>query len=152
MATPKHEWLCRSIVDNAPEAVIFAGRDGIIRLWNAGAEAMFGHSAEEALGQSLDIIIPENLRGRHWEGYNRVMATGETKYGKDLLAVPGIRKDGTRISLEFSIVMLRDDGGELLGLAAVLRDVTARWKKEKELKDRLAALEGGSSKRAASSG
>jgi PAS domain S-box-containing protein len=152
MATPKHEWLCRSIVDNAPEAVIFADRDGMIRLWNAGAEAMFGHTPEEALGQSLDIIIPENLRGRHWEGYNRTMATGETKYGKDLLAVPGIRKDGTRVSLEFSIVMLRDDGGELLGLAAVLRDVTARWKKEKELKDRLAALEGGPSKRTASSG
>jgi PAS domain S-box-containing protein len=152
MATPKHEWLCRSIVDNAPEAVIFADRDGIIRLWNAGAEAMFGYSAVEALGQSLDVIIPENLRGRHWEGYNRVMATGETKYGKDLLAVPGIRKDGTRVSLEFSIVMLRDDDGELLGLAAVLRDVTARWKKEKELKDRLAALEGGPSKRTASSG
>lgn len=152
MATPKHEWLCRSIVDNAPEAVIFAGREGKIRLWNAGAEAMFGHTSEEALGQSLDIIIPENLRGRHWEGYNRTMATGETKYGKDLLAVPGIRKDGTRVSLEFSIVMLRDDGGELLGLAAVLRDVTARWKKEKELKDRLAALEGGPSKRTASSG
>jgi PAS domain S-box-containing protein len=153
MATPKHEWLCRSIVDNAPEAVIFADRDGMIRLWNAGAEAMFGHTPEEALGQSLDIIIPENLRGRHWEGYNRTMATGETKYGKDLLAVPGIRKDGTRVSLEFSIVMLRDDGGELLGLAAVLRDVTARWKREKELKDRLAALEGELSKlRAASSG
>jgi PAS domain S-box-containing protein len=142
MATPKHEWICRSIVDNAPEAVIFADSDGIIRLWNSGAEAMFGYSAKEALGQSLDIIIPENLRGRHWEGYNRVMATGETKYGKDLLAVPGIRKDGTRVSLEFSIVMLRDDGGELLGLAAILRDVTARWKKERELKDRLAALEG----------
>jgi PAS domain S-box-containing protein len=152
MATPKHEWLCRSIVDNAPEAVIFADRDGIIRLWNAGAKGMFGYSAEEAIGQSIDIIIPENLRGRHWEGYNRVMATGETKYGKDLLAVPGIRKDGTRVSLEFSIVMLRDDDGELLGLAAVLRDVTARWKKEKELKDRLAALEGGPSKRTASSG
>src|SRR4030067_2894769 len=144
MATPKHEWLARAIRNNPPQAVIFAGRDGIIRLWNAGAEAMFGHSAEEALGQSLDIIIPENLRGRHWEGYNRVMATGETKYGKDLLAVPGIRKDGTRISLEFSIVMLRDDGGELLGLAAGLRAVAARWEKEKEHKDRLGALGGGS--------
>jgi PAS domain S-box-containing protein len=152
MATPKHEWLCRSIVENAPDAMVFADREGKIRLWNAGAEAMFGYSAEEALGQSLDIIIPENLRGRHWEGYNRTMATGETKYGKDLLAVPGIRKDGTRISLEFSIVMLRGDDGQLLGPAAILREVTARWKKEKELKDRLAALEGGPSKRTASSG
>src|SRR5512146_1005694 len=144
MSTPGHEWLCRSIVDNAPDAVIYADREGIIRLGNAGAEA---------LGQSLDIIIPENLRGRHWEGYNHTMATGETKYGgKDLLAVPGIRKDGTRISLEFSIVMLRGDDGQLLGPAAILRDVTARWKKEKELKERLAALEGQSPARRAASG
>jgi PAS domain S-box-containing protein len=147
------EWLCRSIVENAPDAMVFADREGIIRLWNAGAEAMFGYSAQEALGQSLDIIIPENLRGRHWERYNRTMATGETKYGKDLLAVPGIRKDGARISLEFSIVMLRGDDGHLLGPAAILRDVTARWKKEKELKDRLTALDAELSKRrTASSG
>ena len=152
MAIPRYEGLCKSIVENAPEAVIYADREGIIRLWNAGAVAMFGHSAEEALGKSLDIIIPENLRGRHWEGYRKTMATGETKYGKDLLAVPGIRKDGTRISLEFSIVLLRDESGQPLGPAAILRDVTVRWKKEKELKERLAALEGGPSKRAASSG
>jgi PAS domain S-box-containing protein len=141
MAMPTHEGLCREIVDNAPDAMIFADREGIIRLWNSGAVAMFGYSAEEALGKSLDIIIPENLRGRHWEGYHRTMATGETKYGKDLLAVPGIRKDGTRISLEFSIVLLRDEGGQPLGPAAILRDVTARWKKDKELKERLVTLE-----------
>lgn len=151
MAKPGHEWLCKSIVDNAPDAMIFSDREGIIRLWNSGAEAMFGYAASEALGQSLDIIIPENLRGRHWEGYKKTMATGETKYGKDLLAVPGIRKDGSRISLEFSIVMVKDETGQLLGPAAILRDVTARFKKEKELKERLAALEGGSSKKSASS-
>jgi PAS domain S-box-containing protein len=147
MTTPEHERLCREIVDNAPDAMIFADRDGIIRLWNSGAEAMFGYSATEALGKSLDIIIPENLRGRHWEGYKRTMATGETKYGKDLLAVPGIRKDGTRISLEFSIMLLRDEGGQPLGPAAILRDVTARWKKDKELRDKLAALESDAKKR-----
>jgi PAS domain S-box-containing protein len=152
MATPSSEWLYKSIVENAPDAMIFADREGIIRLWNAGAEALFGYSASEALGKTLDIIIPENLRARHWEGYERTMATGETKYGKDLLAVPGIRKDGSRISLEFSIMLLRDEKGEPLGPVAILRDVTARWKKEKELKERLAALEGGSSKGAASSG
>jgi PAS domain S-box-containing protein len=141
MTMPEHERLCREIVDNAPEAMIYADREGIIRLWNAGAVAMFGYSAEEAMGKSLDIIIPENLRGRHWEGYRRTMATGESKYGKDLLAVPGIRKDGTRISLEFSIVLVHDEGGKLMGPAAIFRDVTARWKKDKETKDRLAALE-----------
>jgi PAS domain S-box-containing protein len=147
MAMLSHEGLCRAIVDNAPEAVIYADREGIIRLWNAGAVAMFGYSAEEAMGKSLDIIIPENLRGRHWEGYRKTMATGESKYGKDLLAVPGIRKDGTRISLEFSIVLLRDEGGQLLGPVAIFRDVTARWKKDKETKDRLAALETDAKKR-----
>ncbi len=151
MTKPGHEWLCKSIVDNAPDAVIFSDREGIIRLWNSGAEVMFGYAASEAVGQTLDIIIPENLRGRHWEGYNKTMATGETKYGKDLLAVPGIRKDGSRISLEFSIVMVKDDTGKLLGPAAILRDVTARFKKEKELRERLAALEGGSSKKNVSS-
>ncbi len=151
MTMPQHERLCREIVDNAPEAVIYADREGIIRLWNAGAVAMFGYGAEEALGKSLDIIIPENLRGRHWEGYRRTMATGESKYGKDLLAVPGIRKDGTRISLEFSIVLVHDEGGKLMGPAAIFRDVTARWKKDKETKDRLAALESELKKSRASS-
>lgn len=141
MPAPSHEWFCAAIVDNAPDAMIFADAEGVIRLWNAGAEAMFGYRAEEAIGQSLDLIIPENLRGRHWEGYNRTMATGESKYGKDLLAVPGIRKDGTRISLEFSIVLLRDPQGGLLGPAAILRDVTARFLKEKQTRERIAALE-----------
>ena len=141
MAGQTHSWLCRAIVDNVPDAMIFADNEGNIRLWNSGAEALFGYTAKEALGKSLDIIIPENLRGRHWDGYHRVMATGETKYGKDMLAVPGIRKDGSRVSLEFSVAMIRDTGGQLLGIAAVLRDVTARWKKEKELLARVAALE-----------
>lgn len=102
---------------------------------------MFGYRAEEALGQTLDLIIPERLRDRHWEGYRRAMATGETRYGQDLLKVPGVRKDGTRISIEFSIALLRDETGELLGPVAVIRDVTARWEHEKAMKERLAALE-----------
>ncbi|MBI5577320.1 MAG: PAS domain S-box protein [Deltaproteobacteria bacterium] len=141
MAGQTHSWLCRAIVDSTPDAMIFADRDGIIRLWNQAAESLFGYTSKEAIGKSLDIIVPENLRPRHWEGYRRVMATGETKYGKDMLAVPGIRKDGTRVSLEFSVAILRDTGGQLLGVAAVLRDVTTRWKKEKDLLARLAALE-----------
>lgn len=141
MELPSHEWLCEKILGGSPDGVIFADAEGIIRVWNAGAEALFGYPAAEAIGRSLDIIIPEGLRGRHCEGYHRTMATGETKYGKDLLAVPGIRKDGTRISLEFSISMIRDPNGALIGTAAILRDVTARWKKEKELKERLSALE-----------
>ena len=137
----KKEWLYRQIVDGAQEAIIFANRDGRIELWNAGAESIFGYSAEEATGQSLDIIIPEKLKTRHWEGYHKVMTTGSTRYGGELLAVPAMRKDGTRISIEFSIVLILSPSGEVLGSAAIIRDVTARWQTQKDLRDRIEALE-----------
>lgn len=136
-----HEWLCQRIVEDSQVAIIFADRDGMIRLWNSGAEAMFGYRAEETVGQSLDLIVPERQRGRHWEGYHAVMATGVTKYGRDLLAVPAMTKDGRRISVEFSIALLRGTSGEILGAAAMMLDVTARWQKQKELRDRLTTLE-----------
>ncbi len=141
MSESTHEWLCRQIVEKAHDAIIFADREGIIRLWNSGAEAVFGYRAEEAVGQTLDLIIPENLRARHWEGYQKVMATGVTRYGQELLKVPAVRKDGRRISLEFTIVLVREESGELSGVAAIIRDVTERWQQEKELRQRLAALE-----------
>lgn len=141
MSTDTHTWLCQQIVDGAQDAVIFADRDGIIRLWNGGAEAIFGYRAEEAVGRTLDLIIPERLRARHWAGYRQVMATGVTRYGREVLAVPAQRQDGTRLSLEFTIILVRDTGGDLLGAAAILRDVTARWQRDKALKERLATLE-----------
>ncbi len=136
-----HEWLCQRIVEDTQVAIIFSDRQGIIHLWNSGAEAMFGYRAEEALGQTMDMIVPERFRARHWEGYHRVMATGETKYGRELLAVPAMTKDGRRISVEFSIALLRARTGEVLGAAAILQDVTARWQQQKEMRERLAALE-----------
>ncbi len=139
--TADHGWLYQRIVEDSPIAILFADRDGKIRLWNAGAEAMFGYPAQEALGQSLDLIVPERQRARHWEGWARVMATGVTKYGSDPLAVPATRKDGSRISIEFNIVLLRAPSGELMGAAALIQDVTARWQQQKEMKARLAALE-----------
>ena len=141
MSTDTHAWVCQQIVDHAQDAMIFADRDGVIRLWNVGAEAMFGYRAEEAVGRTLDLIIPAPLRARHWAGYRQVMATGVTRYGREVLAVPARRKDGTRLSLEFTIILLRDAAGDLLGPAAILRDVTARWQRDKALKERLAALE-----------
>ena len=141
VGTYTHEWLCQRVVEDSQIAIIFADRDGIIHFWNSGAEAMFGYPAEEALGQTLDLIVPERQRSRHWEGYHRVMATGVTKYGRELLAVPAMTKDGRRISIEFSIVLLRAPTGELLGAAAIMQDVTARWEQQKELTKRLAALE-----------
>jgi len=131
-----NEWLYRQIVDEAQDAIIYANRDGQIELWNSGAESIFGHSAKEAMGQSLDLIIPEKLRTRHWEGYRRVMATGSTRYGRELLAVPAMRRDGTRISVEFTMVLVRSSVGEIIGSAAIIRDVTARWQKERELKSK----------------
>jgi PAS domain S-box-containing protein len=139
--TADHGWLCQRIVEDSPIAILFADRDGKIRFWNAGAEATFGYSAEEALGQSLDLIVPERQRARHWEGWARVMASGVTKYGRDPLAVPALRKDGSRLSIEFNIVLLRAPTGELLGAAAMVQDVTARWQQQKEMNARLAALE-----------
>jgi PAS domain S-box-containing protein len=124
------DWLFRRIVEEMSEAVIFADRQGVVRLWNRGAATMFGYSAAEALGQSLDLIIPERFRARHWDGYRQVMTTGVTSYGQRLLAVPAMRKDGQRISIEFSIALLKDERGEVAGAVAVVRDVTARWQAE----------------------
>jgi PAS domain S-box-containing protein len=139
--TADHGWMYQRIVEDSPIAILFADRDGKIRLWNAGAEATFGYTPAEALGQSLDLIVPEKQRARHWEGWERVMASGVTKYGRDPLAVPALRKDGSRISIEFNIVLLRAPTGELLGAAAMVQDVTARWQQQKEMNARLAALE-----------
>jgi len=136
------DWLCCRLVATSRDAIIFADKDGLIRLWNAGAEAMFGYRAAEMEGQSLDRIIPEALRARHNEGFRRVMATGESRYAADLLAVPGLRKDGARISLEFTVTLIKDDAGAVLGAAAIIRDVTSRWQRDQKLKKRLAELEG----------
>ncbi|HEX9079461.1 MAG TPA: PAS domain S-box protein [Desulfuromonadaceae bacterium] len=139
-------WLYEEMGRQSPDAFVFADREGTIRLWNRGAERLFGYAAGEACGESLDLIIPENLRGRHWEGYHRVMDTGETGYGTRLLSAPALRKDGTRISVEFSMAIIRDPAGAVVGSGAVMRDVTERWQREKALKERLAVLERGSGK------
>ncbi len=142
MTNPKFTaWLCQRIVTEARDAIIFADTENIIRLWNRGATEIFGYSAEKALGQPLDLIIPEFLRERHQQGYQRVMATGQTKYERELLAVPARRQDQTRISLEFTIILIKDDKGVLLGAATIIRDVTARWKLDRERQQRLADLE-----------
>ena len=128
-----------SIIRGAADAIVCADADGAIRFWNAAAERIFGYAAAEAIGQSLDLIIPEKLRGRHWEGFRQVMQSGNSRYGAgDLLAVPAQRKDGARISVEFTIVPLRDDAGAMLGMAAILRDVTQRFNEMKALKEQLA--------------
>ena len=136
-------WLCQRIVAESGDAVVFADRDGVIRLWNPGAETIFGYSQADAIGHTLDLIVPEKQRARHWEGYHRVMATGETRYGRDVLAVPAMHADGSRRSIEFTVALVRDDGGAPIGIAAILRDVTARFEEDRRLRARLRALEEG---------
>ncbi len=142
MTAPSPQWLAHQIVAHASEAVLFADRDGTVRLWNAGAERMFGWTAAEMVGKSMDPIIPDRLRQRHWDGWTETMRTGVTKYaGADLLAVPALHKDGRTLSVEFSIQLVRDDSGVLLGPVAIFRDVTARFQRDKELRQRVKELE-----------
>lgn len=131
----------REIIEQAPDAILFSDREGRIRLWNRGCELVFGYSEAEALGQSLDIVIPENLRARHWEGYFKVMETGQSAYGTKLLSVPALHKQGHQLSCAFSIVLLKDDSGKPAGVASIMRDVTDAWTREKALKERITALE-----------
>jgi PAS domain S-box-containing protein len=125
--------LARLVVELA-DAVIVADSAGTIRFWNGAAERIFGWTAAHALGSSLDLIIPERQRTRHWEGYRRVMSTGTTKYGSDLLRVPSLHSDGQRRSIAFTVTLLKDARGTVTGIAAVVRDETERWNQEQELR------------------
>jgi PAS domain S-box-containing protein len=124
-----------ALLQSMSDAIISSDSDGRITFWNPGAERIFGFSRSEAIGQSLDLIIPERLRARHWEGYTDVMRTGESRYGHGhLLSVPALRKDGTRLSIEFTIVPLKDVAGAMVGMVAILRDVTARFEELRALR------------------
>jgi len=133
-------WLYAQIIERTTDAVVCADRQGIVRFWNVAAEALFGYASAEIVGQNLELIIPPKLRARHTRGYERVMAGGASGYAGRLLAVPARRKDGRRISVEFSLVLLQDAAGGVCGAAAIIRDVTVRWQREKELKERLDRL------------
>ena len=124
-----------AILAASADAVVAVDRNGIIRVWNPGAERVFGHAADEVIGRSLDVIIPERLRARHWDGFRKTIETGESRYaGGDLLSVPSIRKTGERISVEFTIVPLKDGFGRMEGMVAIMRDVTARFEEMKSLR------------------
>jgi PAS domain S-box-containing protein len=138
--TPDIDRFYRTLAREAPDAIIYADAQGTITFWNKGAERIFGFPQAEAIGKPLDIIIPENLRKRHWDGFAETIRTGTTRYGAgDVLAVPALRKDGTRISIEFTILPFPDRTGRILGMAAVLRDVTARFEELKSLRRESAA-------------
>lgn len=139
--SPEVDRFYRTLVRNAPDAIVYADAQGMIAFWNKGAERIFGFSEAEAIGKSLDIIVPENLRQRHWEGFAETVRTGKTRYGAgDVLAVPALRKDGSRISIEFTMLLFSDRAGRILGMAAILREVTKRFEELKALRKELAAL------------
>lgn len=141
---PKLEHFAERLVAGMSEAIVYADADGVIRYWNQGATRIFGFSAEHAIGQSLDLIIPPNLRERHWQGYNGTMRTGQSRYGEgQLLSVPAIRSDGTRISVEFTIVPFTDDAGRMIGIAAVMRDATKTFEELRALRKEIGALRAG---------
>jgi PAS domain S-box-containing protein len=130
--------VANAILSTRSDAIIAADREGIIRFWNPGAERMFGHSTGEAIGRSLDLIIPERLRDRHWHAFARVMQTGRSRYGEsDLLAVPALRKDGATMSVEFTITVI-EQSGKVVGMVAIIRDTTKQYKELRELKRALA--------------
>ena len=132
---------CHQLVAAIGDAIIAADANGAITLWNPGAVRMFGYTEEEALGQSLDLITPERLRNRHWEGYNKSMASGTTKYGNDLLRVPATHKDGQSLSIAFTVAMLFTPDNQVCAVVAVIRDETARFNDDRALRKRLAEAE-----------
>ena len=130
-----------AFVQAAADAIIAAASDGKIVFWNPAAARIFGFTAADALGQGLDLIIPERFRARHWDGYRKVMITGESKYQSELLRVPAQHKDGRPLSIAFTVTLLDSprSGGRVI--AAIVRDETDRWNEERKLKQRINELE-----------
>ena len=132
---------CTQLVASIGDAVVVSDAEGRITLWNAAAEHMFGFSEDEALGQSLDLIVPERQRKRHWDGYAETMRSGQTKYGTQLLRVPALHKEGRTLSIAFTVALLNDETGTAREIVAVIRDETVRWAEERDLRRRLAECE-----------
>jgi PAS domain S-box-containing protein len=131
----------KQLVEGAGDAIMVCDAEGAIVFWNAAAERIFGFTEAEALGRSLDLIIPERQRGRHWDGYRTTMATGITKYGADLLRVPALHKDGHTLSIAFTVSMLFSEDRKVTGIVAIVRDESARFAEDRKLRARLAEAE-----------
>ena len=141
----------KQLVEGLGDAVVVCDAAGAIIVWNDAAVRMFGFTRDDALGQSLDLIIPERQRQRHWDGYNKSMATGETRYGSDVLRVPALHKDGRTLSIAFTVAMLYDDARKVTAIVAIVRDETVRWGEERQMRVRLAQLEAAAAKPAVTS-
>lgn len=131
----------KQLVQAIGDAVVAADPGGAIVLWSPAAERLFGHSEQEAMGKSLDLIIPQRQQQRHWDGYHKTMATGQTRYGNDVLRVPALHKDGHTLSIAFTVALLHSADGKVSAIVAVVRDESKRFEEERQLKKRLAELE-----------
>ena len=131
----------KQLIDAVGDAIVVCDASGAITLWNPAAERMFGFTESEALGQSLDLIIPQRQRQRHWDGYHKTMQTGQTRYGHDVLRVPALHKDGRALSIAFTVAILYSAEQTVTAIVAIIRDETARFSEERSLRKRLAELE-----------
>jgi PAS domain S-box-containing protein len=131
----------QALVTAAGDAIVVCDAGGAITLWNPAAERMFGYSEQEALGQSLDIIIPERLRKRHWDGYRKTMETGVTRYGHEVLRVPAIDKAQRTLSIAFTVALLFGADGKVEAIVSIIREETRRFEEDRALRKRLAELE-----------
>lgn len=135
------ESLFKSIVEQAPEAIIFADTGGVIRIWNTGAQALFGFDRAEAVGNSLDLIIPERFRRAHWDAFDKAIANGHTRLGSQVRTTRSIHKDGRKLYVDLSFGLVVDAAGTVIGALAIGRDGTPRYLEERALREKLAALE-----------
>ena len=131
----------KQLVHAIGDAVMIADAQGHITFWSPACERMFGHTASEAIGQSLDIIIPQRQQQRHWDGYHHTMQTGQTRYGNDVLRVPAVHKDGHALSIAFTVALLHTAEGAIASIVAVVRDESARFAEDRALRKRLNELE-----------
>lgn len=131
----------KQLVNAVGDAIVVSDAGGAIILWNPAAVRMFGFTETEALGQSLDIIIPQRQQQRHWDGFHQTMATGETRYGHDVLRVPAVHKDGHSLSIAFTVALLHSPDQKVSSIVAVIRDETSRFTEERGLRKRLTELE-----------
>ena len=131
----------RQVVEAVGDAIVVCDASGAITFWNPAAVRLFGFAENEALGRSLDLIVPEKQRQRHWDGYNKTMQTGQTRYGNDVLRVPALHKDGHTLSIAFTVAMLFSPEKTVTAIIAIIRDETARFNEERSLRKRLAELE-----------
>ena len=139
-AQAEPQWF-EAIVEQTPDAIIFADCDGLIRVWNRGAEAVFGFSAAEVVGRSLDVIVPERFRAAHWAGFRQAVECGRTQHGGQVRTTRSMHKLGGTLYVDLSFGLVRNEAGSVIGSVAVGRDCSARYLSEKALRERLSRLE-----------